>query len=513
MKVRYLWAMLIGLSLYSCDDNTEGLGSGMFPPGDDITISGKVYHSSSKSIESGPIFAKTNQFYVGKYLDEDFGDYEASFLTQFNCTDSLEFPKLYNENIEGKDKGIMAGDSIVETEIIFNYTSFFGDSISPSSIRLYELNQLLKTDHYTDINPEEFYDPKDILAEASYSGQSLKPEVNPSNPNAPQQKQAFIRFVLDKEIGSTIYKKNRSNKEFFYNNKAFAENVFAGIYAKTIESSGSILYLDNVILNIKFNIHYTDSVGKKILKKDGITDSIRVANMTFASTKEVVQANKLLSDPEMLNKKIAEMQHSYIKAPSGIFTEVTLPIEDLLNDPDKKNDTIININMTFQAYNNDKGNSSFQFKRPSTIGMFKNADYEEFFEKNKVFDYNNNFYTKINQNGQYKFSKLERLIIGIKNEIKEAEDKAKEEAGSSWNKETWFNEWKLQNPDWNKVRLVPIDVAETKNQQGQVTGVTSVRHNVRPEMAKLVGGAIEAGGKEIELRVVFSSYNDEKLNQ
>lgn len=504
--------MIIGLSIYGCDDNTKSLGVGMFPPGDKIEVDGKIYKSTSESVESGSIFAKTDQFYIGKYLDEDFGDYEASFLTQFNCTDSLQFPKLYDGTIEGPDKGLMAGDSIIQTEIIFNYSSVFGDTIAPVNIRVYKLNKQLRTDYYTDIDAEEFYDEQDVLSEATYSAVGLKPQVN-ANPNAPQEpKQSFIRFILDKEVGTELYRKNRSNPEYFYNNKAFTDNVFPGIYAKTVDSSGSVVYLDNVTLNIKFNIHALDSLGQKLLKKGTEVDSVRIANMTFASTREVVQANKLLSDKNTILNKIAEKSHTYVKAPSGIFTQISLPVLEMIDDPIKQNDTIINVNMTFQSYNNEQGKSSFKFKKPLSLGLFKKKEYEEFFEKNKVFDFNNNFYTKLNQVGEYKFSNIERLIVILKKEFKEAETEAKKAAGDNWNREEWKNQWVLDNPDWNKILLVPVDVVETKDQQGRVIGVSSVRHNIRPEMTKLIGGTIEAGGKQIDLRVVFTKYDDKNAN-
>lgn len=504
MKVRYICAALLALSLYSCDDSTKSLGNDLLPPTDNITVKTKEYTVLTKSVSANSVYAKTDEVYIGRYSDEDFGDYEASFLTQLNCVDSLLFPAVYDD---AKHTGIMTKDETELTEVIMSYTSFVGDSIAPSSINIYELNKALKTDHYTDITPEEFYDPNTSrLSQASYSGKNLSDMQNQENKETP-----FIRFELDKSVGDNILKLNRSNPEFFHKNKAFVDNVFAGLYAKIAAGGGSVLFINAVQMNVVYDAHYIDSIGKKILKKDG-TDSIYKAAVRFTATKEIVQANKLVSDAELLNARIAETSNTYVKSPAGIFTEVTLPIDQIMKDPDIKEHNIVNGKLVFQSYVNRKGGSSFELKRPRYLALLKKSEYEEFFEKNKIFDYKTSFYGELDafqqgsdNNGVYRFSNLENLIVNLQEEKIEAEKKAKEEAGDNWNKDQWEEEWLKENPDWNKLLLVPVDIQIVTNNNGSKS-VISVKHNLRPESAKLVGGVDST--EDIKLRIVTTKFDE-----
>lgn len=500
MKVKFLWATLfLALSFYSCDDNTKGLGLDMLPDRDQVTITHKVYETTSQSIPVDSVYAKTDIVYIGKYLDETFGSYEASFLTEFNCVDSLAFPKLYQENpLDGEDNGIMAGDSTVSTEIILYYTELLGDTVSPSNISLYKLNKKLKTNHYTNIKAEQFYQEQDLLAEASYSGITLK--ENNTNTNVRK-----IQFKLDKEIGEDILRLNREFPEYFYNNKKFREKVFKGIYAKCTQGEGSILFVSDVYLNVLFNTHHVDSLGHKLLKTDG-TDSLQLSRISFSATREIVQANRLTSDSEVLNERIQEKNHTYIKAPAGIFTEITLPLEDLMKDDEVANDTINSVRLVLQSFLNKENNSSFKIKRPTYLGLFKKSQYKSFFEENKIFDNISSFYAGLNTNGQYAFNQLERLIVSFKSEKKKAMDQAKADSGDDWNAEEWEQEWLENNEDWGKVVLVPVNLDRTTDQKNTIRGVS---HNLRPEAVRLEGGTILKNGKKpLEMKVLFTSINE-----
>ena len=105
MKVKYLWVALLSLTFWGCDDNTGTLGLGMFPGGDQ-TINGKLatFEVVTESKLAEQVFAKTSTGYLGKFTDQEFGYYEAGFLTQLHCTDNFSFPAVYNpENPDDPD--------------------------------------------------------------------------------------------------------------------------------------------------------------------------------------------------------------------------------------------------------------------------------------------------------------------------------------------------------------------------------------------------------------------------
>ena len=164
MKAKYALIALLAITFFGCDDNTGGLGLGMFP-GNDQNIKGKLstFDVTTKSIPTGKIYAKTNIGYVGKFTDETFGTYQAGFLAQLNCPDGLTFPEVYTEKKDASGKVISAtgkmvitneDDETIEiikddqgnpignirtTELFLLYDNYFGDSLTACRLSVYEL--------------------------------------------------------------------------------------------------------------------------------------------------------------------------------------------------------------------------------------------------------------------------------------------------------------------------------------------------------------------------------------
>ena len=142
MKVKYLGILFLALlAFYGCDDNTGTLGMGMLPDSDGISAQTKTFEVSTKSILAGPVYAKTSTGYVGTFTDPDpngFGNYKASFLTELNCADDFRFPAEYNDETH---TGTMAGDTVSSAQLTIYYASWYGDSLNPCRMSVYELFQ------------------------------------------------------------------------------------------------------------------------------------------------------------------------------------------------------------------------------------------------------------------------------------------------------------------------------------------------------------------------------------
>ena len=93
-----LWPKTIGFVLsflvlfVACDDNTGNMGYDMLPDSDKATVKTSYFDVTTKSILSGPVFARSSTGFLGRFIDPEFGEYETSFLTELNCLDSLSFP-------------------------------------------------------------------------------------------------------------------------------------------------------------------------------------------------------------------------------------------------------------------------------------------------------------------------------------------------------------------------------------------------------------------------------------
>lgn len=500
MKAKYVWVALLALTFFGCDDNTGTLGLGMLPESDQ-NINGRytTYEVSTNSILSGPVYAKTSVGYVGKFTDKEFGAYEASFLAQLNSPSGISFPSVYDP--EKNPKGVMAGDSIHTAELILYYKSYFGDSISPCRMTVYKLNaplpQLPQT-YYTNIDPKEYYDSKQpeksLLARKAYTAvdQSLSDSIRNDKDFYPN-----IRLTSDSitELGKRIYDLNRKHPEYFKSSEAFIDKVFKGIYVKNDYGNGTVLYVDQINLNVVIRCHEKDSLGNNLKKKNG-ADSLYYTTRTFATTKEVIQANRF-ENSSKLDKKAEETDCTYLKSPAGIFTQATLPVDDIYEE--LINDTINAVKLTFNSYNQED-NGKFSMKAPTYVLLLREKERQSFFEENKLTDNITSYLAVHNAiisnkptTNQYVFTNLTRLINTCVNEKQEA----KKKEGAGWDEAAW----EAENPDWNKVVLIPVlvqyDNSSNKN-------MISIQHDLQPGYVKLEGGQ---NGPKLKLEVTYTNFN------
>lgn len=507
--VKYLGTLLCALLLIiGCDDNTGSLGMDMLPDSDLMTTQTKIYNINTRSIAVDSVFAKTSTGYVGKFTDPDFGYYEASFLTELNCTDNFKFPAVYKFDAATQTaSGSMAGDSIVAAELVIYYTNWFGDSLNACQVSVYELDKRLEKNRYTNINPEKYYDKSD---KESLIGRTTFTAYDTSVPDSVRYATDSygnhtyypnVSFPLSKEYANNILKLNREHPELFKDADTFIDNIFKGVHVKNDLGDGTILYIDRVDMRMMLCQHYTDSLGVKLSKKDG-KDSLAYSYYTvFSSTKEVIQANHFFND-ELIAMKVAEEEHTYIKSPAGIFTEATLPYDIIHKD--LVGDTLNAVKLTFNNYKQEN-DYKYSMDAPSNVLLIRKTDIKEFFENNELTN-NITSYTATHNavaTNTYTFPNIARLITTCINEKEEAKQAAKALAGSSFNESTWETEWQAENPDWNKVVLMPI-VMVYESTGGYNSTLTSIQNDLKPSYAKLKGGP---KGSELQIEVTYTSFD------
>lgn len=503
MKVKYLWVALLALTFYGCDESTGSLGLGMFPESDQ-NINGRdtTFHVTTRSILSDSVYAKTNIGYVGKFTDREnlFGSYECSFLAQLYCPEGITFPTVYDPVTN--PKGIMAGDSTYTTELVLYYKSYFGDSIAPCRMSIYELNKNLEQKYYTDINPEKYYNPQnDLLARKAYTAVdlSLSDSVRNNTDFYPN-----VRFTSPKlkELGEMILKANREHPEWFAKPNAFIDNLFKGIYAKSEFGDGTILYVDQINLNIVFLCHNTDSLGNIVHKQDG-TDSTYYTTRTFATTREVIQSNQVKNNSKELQARVEEQNHTYLKTPAGIFTQAELPFDAIAEK--LGNDSLSAVKLTFTNYNQEI-KDMFSMKAPNHILLVRKKEMHTFFEENKLADNITSYIATHNGAGlnyvnQYIFPNLTRLVNTCLNEKAEA----KKKAGDNWTAAE-EKKWEEDN-DWNKVVIIPVTIQYDNSSNNNLI---SIQHDLQPSYVKLVGGDPALGGSLLDLNVTYVNFAGKK---
>lgn len=498
MKTRLIWTLLSAICFFSCDDNTGNIGMGMLPEGDQVAVKTITYPVTTRSIlvpenevgKGGAVFAKTDIGYLGRFTDPQFGYYEAGFLAQLNCTDSLTFPQVYDRETK---TGSMTGDSIYLAELVLFYDkSYFGDPLNPCHLSVYELNKTLNKEnykYYTDIDPTDFYDtenPEALLAQKAYTAEDLSISEDDRNSSTFQP---YIRIPLPKEVGERIYRSNREHPEYFYHSDDFIENVLKGIYVKNNLGDGTVIYINEIDLRVIYPCFELDTLGN-VVKNSANKDSVNYVMRSFVSTKEVIQANQFKNSEKML-EKAQEENCTYIKAPAGIFTEVTLPIQQMADE--RGNDTLNYVKLAFQAYAQDQS-SDYSMDVPGTLLLVRAKEYKEFFEKNLLPDNTTSFYTRhSSSSNQYVFNNITRLINTCITEKKEAQA----EAGSNWNEQ----EWKEKN-QWDKVYLVPVTITSETSDNQEV--LISVHNDLKPSYVKLKGG--EGEENKLHVEVAYTQF-------
>ena len=198
--------------------------------------------------------------------------------------------------------------------------------------------------------------------------------------------------------------------------------------------------------------------------KDSKSDSIFVTQ--FAGTEEVLQINRFKTS--VTDNITSDNSCTYLKTPAGIFTEVTLPIDEILAD----NDTINSAKITFKCINDDY-DTDYKFGTPQILLMVHKDDMYSFFEKNKLTDDVSSFYTTYNSSyNRYEYSNIARLIA-------------------------YCNEKRENSKNWDKVVLIPVTTITDSN-----NNIVNFRHDFSLNSVRL-----ESGKDKIKVKVITSKFD------
>ena len=174
-----------------------------------------------------------------------------------------------------------------------------------------------------------------------------------------------------------------------------------------------------------------------------------------------------------------------MKSPAGLFTEVTLPIDEIMRG--HETDTLNSAKVTFPRINNSS-NSDFLFEAPQTVLLIPLEELQSFFAENRIPDYKTSFTATYSttQNG-YTFNNISGLVNHM---IK------KRRAGNV-------------DANWNKAVLVPISLETTTLSGGYGTTtsrITKCSHDMSLTSTRLVGGT-DNNNPPIQITVIHSLFN------
>lgn len=485
MKVKYLLVLFLTVLFFGCDDSTDNIGMNIMPEGDKPPVGFQTFDVITNSLLADSVYARTSTGYLGKYTDPNFGIFEADFMAQFNCLKNynLAFPR---KQIVGLEEIGKARNVSVNLYLFYQKGGYFGDSLSPCRLSVYELEEILtesKESYYTNINPADYIGSNPILL-----GQKAYTAVDLSVNDSTRKDKNYIPRVAVKftsnELGNNIIKWTKEHPEYFANSDEFIKNVFKGIYVKCDHGDGTILYIDKISLEIRADC-YVDSAGVYPIKRKQAghigEDSIAQGSVAvFTATKEVIQANHFQNKGK-IKELINDDNCTYIKSPAGIFTEASLPIDSISKRLSM--DTLNSVKLTFTNYNNSN-TSKYKMGIPNNLLMVRKKDMYTFFEKDKLSDGITSYLvTHNNTSNEYSFTNIARLVTTCLNEKIEGEKKDPE--------------WTKKNKDWDKIVLIPVSIDKDANKN-----IISIRNNLELNSVRLKGGTKK--GNQLKLEILYT---------
>lgn len=473
-------AFTLLLFFASCDNTTNEIGTTLTDNVDHLEITSNTYFATSRSTEVHSVVSRSATGYLGRIIDPETGSrITGDFMTQFNCPEKYSLYKI--DSIASKDEnGMVYADSC---EVRLFYTSYYGDSLSTMKITLYELDHPMLEDknYYSDFSPLEngYVRADGIKKSHTYSLVNTKEKSNKkkesnyvdnicvrlNDPYTDRNGNVYNNF------GTFILRNYYSHPEYFKNSYEFAKNLLPGFFFKVTGGLGAMAYISIPQLNI-YCRHY--------IKKDSIATGLTL----FNGTEEVLQTTTITNDQAAISALVEDETCTYIKSPSGIFTEVTLPVDEIIQG--HENDTINTATITFKRINNEHW-SKYSLPASSTLLLLETDSVSSFFERGKIPNSKQSFLTSYNSSSNsYVFSNIAGLVTTM--------HKAKIEGLKK------DPQWLAKHPNWNKVTLVPVKTTTTTSSTS-TTIVTGVTNDMSLTSTRLVGGRTP-----IEVNVIYSKF-------
>ena len=483
MKILRLLTVLViaALTFAACDDTTEGIGGSITNKIDNINISDSAFNVTTKSIVAGAVLSRNNTGLIGKMKDPETGNYvKGDYMTQLSVLPTFSVDTL--DYIKQANNGSIEADSCY---LLVSYNASYGDTIAPMKVTAYEMTRPMSED-------QEYYSDYDAFkAEAGWvseNNQHWSSNYNLSNTSDVKNFKIYLNKEYKKggktykNYGSYIMQTYAEHPEYFKTNYKFLHNVCPGFYIKNVGGTGNMAKIWNTELIFYWTRH-------KTINKD--STAVSIGYNRFDGTEEVLQLNKIENDTENLKKLASKDQEkcTYLKSPAGIFTEVTLPIEDIMKGHEK--DTLNTATISFPRLNNENEDNPYNFATPSTILMVQKDSLQSFFEKSKLADNRTSYTASYSSTGTYKnaytFQNIANLVSAM-----------------------YKNKGKGEN--WNKVVLVPVNVITTT--QGYTTVISKINHDMSLASTRLKRGVIttDSNGKEtspIQIKVIYSKFKEE----
>lgn len=470
MKVKFLAAMGLAAALYSCDDQTTGIGQ-FVADGDKIEAFAETYpvKTETKALES--VYSRSSTAYLGKFTDKSFGELKAGFLAQINCPEGYKFPPR-----------LEAIDTIT---LEFYYHNYFGDSLASLRVKVKELEEPFEDDgthkdwYYTNYDFSQWKYKDQLLGIKDYSAydKTISDSIHNTSDYYPnvtiQLNNDFVRRVSEKAKEQQREDENGNiiGEDFFKDAQTFINHVLPGFYAEVTNGDGSIVYIEDIWMRMQAKYWIKNKVGD--------ADSLATTYIPFAASKEVFMSTNFSNGD--FTEQEQDPKGTYLKTPAGLCTAMTLPLQKIY-ESEHYQDTLNAVSISLPKYKSDS-ESKYKMGTPKYLLLIQETEMIDFFEQNKTIDNKTSFLASYDsKTNSYSFTKLNRLISKIFSEIK-----PEEQDNINWG----------ELEEKHKVLLIPVNIS--LDSQNNIIGV---EHDLSVSSARLIKGT--GNLDEIKMNVIYT---------
>ena len=484
MKFKLFTAIAISaMAIISCSTDTDTLGSSLTNESDVLEYSTGSFNAYTRSVLVDSVYARSYDSYFGHVKDPETGTYvKTEFMAQFNMQENIKLPDI--SNILSKDEsGNVVADSC-EIWLVFDKSGCYGDSLAPLKMNILELKEPMSelTTYYSSYDPRTAgYIREDGLKKSllfSLSNLTYSDSIRSLSDYTDIVRISLSDKYIDKDgveynnYGTYLLRSYYNHPEYFKNSYSFIHKVCPGFFFEVADGLGMMAKF--LQMEMRTFYHYTNN------------SSTYISFLANSSTPEVLQTTQVTNDKDALERLVEDQSCTYLKTPAGIFTEVTLPVDEITQS--HTTDSLLSVSVNFLRQNSDTKAGQYLMDAPSNIMMLPTDSLKVFFEEEKEFDYKSAFTASLTTTNSYDFSNIGNLITLL------SENKKKGMASDP--------DWVNKHPNWNKVLLVPISVTNTNNSQS--SSVTVIENQMGLQSTKLIGGV----NTPIEVKVIFAHFKN-----
>lgn len=482
------------ITLVSCDDTTDTLGSSLIDINDTIHIETKEFNVASRSVRATNLVSRSTTGYLGKIKDPETGLYiQGNYMTQFRPLMLGQFEELDSIVFEDYNPSLPRWSQVKcdSCAIMLYMPTWYGDSLEQMKLTAHEMRIPYEEGvaYPSNFNPiDEGYirtDNGSIHKQLSYTTSnrvySLADRTSTEYSNnivvTINEPYTDIEGNTYNNYGTYIMRKyfNPATSKYFEQQYQFNHNICPGFYFETSGGLGNMATIDYAGLLVYYSFMDNDTLFH--------TAAI------FGATEEVLQKTYISQETNKMEELVEDNSCTYLKTPAGIFTELTLPVDEVMSKEHSK-DTLSTARLFISRINNSNL-SDYSLPVPKTLLLVQKDSADVFFAKQKLVDYRNTHLSSYSKtyNG-YTFGNISYLISQM----------YQERAMSGLSNE----EYAALHPDWNKVMIIPVETTyATLSSSSELTKVT---YDMSLTSTKLVRGSTD--NNNIVLKVIYSNFSE-----